>query len=73
MESGGAGSATWRFIGTNGGLEAVAFDLRPGPPRPLAMIDRTAGEACARRIADDVCGFIRRTRVAAEKSGDSLM
>jgi hypothetical protein len=54
------------FIGGNGGLESIAFDLRTGPPYPIVMIDCIAGESSAVQIAADVCEFINRMGIASD-------
>jgi hypothetical protein len=46
------------FFGSNGGLELIAFDLRPGPPWPIVMIDPIAGLESAEQIAPDMMTFI---------------
>jgi hypothetical protein len=48
------------FIGGNGGLELIAFDLRTGPPWSIVMIDPIAGPRSAERIADSMPEFILR-------------
>lgn len=57
------------FIGGNGGLETIGFDLRSGPPWPLVMIDCIAGEDSAERIANDMADLIEKIGVAAKEAG----
>ena len=59
-------SGFW-FIGGNGGLETIGFDLRVGPPWPLIMIDCIAGEDSAVRIAADMAEFIEKIGRAADR------
>ena len=54
------------FIGTNGGLETIGFDLRVGPPWPLVMIDCIAGDDSAEQIASDMSDFIGKIGLAFE-------
>jgi SMI1 / KNR4 family (SUKH-1) len=56
------------FFGGNGGMEAIAFDVRGNPPWPIVMMDRIAGEESAIEIARDLAQFI--TAVGLEFSGD---
>jgi hypothetical protein len=55
------------FIGGNGGLETIAFDLRTGPPWPIVAIDCIAGDDSAQRIADDMAQFIEKIGLAADR------
>jgi len=54
-------------IGGNGGLETIGFDLRSGPPWPLAMIDCIAGDDSARRIAADMADFVEKIGLAVDR------
>ncbi len=67
---------TWRkqgqytgfwFIGGNGGLETIGFDLRTGPPWPIVAIDRIAGDDSAQRIAADMEDFVQKIGIAANR------
>jgi hypothetical protein len=55
------------FIGRNGGLETIGFDLRSGPPWPLVMIDCIAGDKSAERIANDMADFIEKIGLAVDR------
>jgi hypothetical protein len=55
------------FIGGNGGLETIGFDLRSGPPWPIVMVDCIAGDDSAERIASDMTEFIQKIGVATER------
>lgn len=55
------------FIGGNGGLETIGFDIRGGQPWPLVMIDCIAGDDSAERIATDISDFINR--IGLERGG----
>lgn len=55
------------FIGGNGGLETIGFDLRAGPPWPLVMIDCIAGEDSAKRIASDIAEFVEKIGFPADR------
>jgi hypothetical protein len=55
------------FIGGNGGLESIGFDLRSGPPWPLVMIDCIAGEESAERIANDMADFVEKIGLATDR------
>ena len=47
------------FMGGNGGLERIAFDLRGRvPPWPIVMIDPIAGPDSAVQIASDIQSFV---------------
>ena len=59
--------ADFWFIGGNGGLETIGFDLRSGPPWPLVMIDCIAGDDSARRIAADMADFVEKIGLAADR------
>ena len=61
----GAFTDFW-FIGGNGGLETIGFDLRSGPTWPLVMIDCIAGDDSAERIAVDMADFIERIGLASD-------
>lgn len=61
---------TFWFIGGNGGLETIGFDLRAGPPWPIIMMDCIAGEESAERIADDMASFILRIGRQPRDSGE---
>jgi hypothetical protein len=56
------------FIGGNGGMETIGFDLRGGSPLPLVMIDCIAGEESAQQIAVDMSNFIMKIGIKAEVS-----
>jgi hypothetical protein len=56
------------FFGSNGGLEAIGFDLRQGPPWSIVMIDCIAGEESAERIASEMGEFIEKIG----REGDQL-
>ncbi len=60
----GAFAAFWLF-GHNGGLEAIAFDLRERSPLPIVMIDCIAGEGSAKRIADTMADFVAKIGLPA--------
>jgi hypothetical protein len=48
------------FLGSNGGLERIALDLRSeGGPWPIVMIDPIAGPNSAEVIAPDLGSFIQ--------------
>lgn len=55
------------FIGGNGGLETIGFDLRSGPPSPLVTIDYIAGDESARQIAADTAEFVEKIGIAADR------
>lgn len=55
------------FIGGNGGLETIGFDLRAGPPWSIVAIDCIAGDDSAQRIADDMGHFIEKIGLAADR------
>jgi hypothetical protein len=57
--------ADFWFIGTNGGLETIGFDLRAGPPWPIISIDCIAGEDSVERIAGDVAEFVEKIGLRA--------
>lgn len=48
------------FIGGNGGLETIGFDLRSGPPWSLVTIDCIAGDKSAERVASDMADFVEK-------------
>jgi len=54
------------FIGGNGGVETIGFDLRGGQPWPLVMIDCIAGDTSAEQIAVDMADFITKIGIEAE-------
>ena len=53
------------FIGSNGGLEAIAFDLRIGPPYPVVMIDCNADDTDV-QIAGNFADFIPKIGLTAD-------
>ncbi len=55
------------FIGGNGGMESIGFDLREGPPWSLVMIDLIAGTESAERIAGDIAEFIEKIGLEADR------
>lgn len=59
------------FFGGNGGLEAIAFDLRSGPPYPVVMIDQGAGEESAVQIAESMADFVQRIGLDPDRPGAS--
>jgi hypothetical protein len=61
--------ADFWFIGGNGGLETIGFDLRSGEPYPIVMIDCIAGETSAERIADSMAEFIMKIGVTSKEAG----
>ena len=61
--------ADFWFIGTNGGLETIAFDLRTGPPYPIVMIDCNA-DGTDVKIADDMAQFISKIGIRAADATD---
>jgi hypothetical protein len=46
------------FLGGNGGLELIAFDLSRGEPRPVVMVDPIAGAESAVEIAPSMAQLI---------------
>jgi hypothetical protein len=46
------------FIGSNGGLEYIAFDMRGPFPWPIVMVDPIAGLESAEKVADSFDAFI---------------
>ena len=46
------------FLGSNGGMETIAFDLRTGPPWCIVMIDPVAGPSSAENIAPGMQALI---------------
>ena len=59
-------SAFW-FIGGNGGLETIGFDLRAGPPWPIVAIDCIAGDDSAEWIASNMAEFVEKIGVPADR------
>ena len=57
------------FIGGNGGLETIAFDLRPGPPYPIVMIDCNA-DGTDVRISNSMSEFILLIGVAPDRAAE---
>jgi len=55
------------FIGGNGGLETIGFDLRRGPQLPIIMIDCIAGDDSAERIANGMAEFVQKIGLAADQ------
>lgn len=53
------------FIGSNGGLEAIAFDLRAGPPCAVVMIDCNADDTDV-QIAASFADFVPKIGLAAD-------
>ena len=58
--------ADFWFIGGNGGVEKIAFDLRAGPPWPVVMIDCIAGEDSAQQIASTMAEFVQKIGLVAD-------
>lgn len=46
-------------FGSNGGLEAISFDLREQAPWPIVMFDPIAGTESAQIIATNTAEFVR--------------
>lgn len=55
------------FIGGNGSMEQIAFDLRSDPPYPIVMIDPIAGRESAVQIADSIADFIPKIGLSADR------